>query len=465
MLVVLLALGCASEAPADGGGSPDAGAEDLGGDAQPDATDLDAGAVSPVTLRIVDAARAALTGDLVVSTAESTRRLVGSEVTLTSEELRSGVDVYVAADAHMPTGIAGFSATDFAILPEVDGDPAVVMVPEWISDPLELQVIREGLVETVPLGGGGGRSLPGFGNLRVDRQGLTGLILDAAQIEVGSRAGDCPYLYPINDPAALPSSLDLRFVADDPTVVPFECTVERITLQPSRTAPVLTAIVSWQRRRPLAFGRSGTYDPVINIGSPDEMRPSEAFDVELTLRAEELPRRDHPAVQLPRVARLDVNFEGAGRRRVGSAASLAALGDPVLLPAEVPTPERIVYEAPPGELLDGTLYAVSGFGDAALAVAPSQRDPVVLTFGFVGVLVAPGAGLPLARVANALGELVDPEQIVGNRPSFGILAETCPRLAFEPVPYCAEDGVFLEPDLPREPGSSLLIASVPADLL
>lgn len=398
----------------------------------------DASVPDPIILRIVDHERAALSAELIVATADGERRLTGSSVTLTADELRAGVDVYMAAEGFAPTGIAGFRSEDFALLPTVEEQPAWVMMPSWTRDPIRLRENLPALfrVATLPFANGGGWARSSRDRLLVERSGLETILIDPGAFSPFER---CPYRFDLEEGERLAEELFVDIT--DPRVVQAECAFSELEVQPRDGVEVGNVFARRGLSLPIAVG-AGFPNPYELFRSRQRVEADGSFFVELPSLLGELPVSNHPASDLPVETVVTIQYRNSSDPRVETfvsiAPSLEDFPNPLRVPEVLPEEPELVFEPPPGES-SGGLYLLSSFGDVPIPAVPSLDTPVHMVIGTAGVLVAPGADLPLGRAVEALLELAGPSAFVdreAGRDRFLVYLNVCDELSFEPVPYC-----------------------------
>ncbi|MGF1465059.1 MAG: hypothetical protein ACFCGT_02895 [Sandaracinaceae bacterium] len=425
---------------------PDQGLPDQGRD-----SGMDAGDFTP-TLRVVNEDLEPVRATVVIDGAGGTRRVTGAAVELTPEELEEGFDLVAYAAPLDPTGLVGFRADDLALLDEVDGLPALVLPLPLVTDPVEVLLPIERLgdelvVQTVPLGYGGGTARRGEPVL-VQRSAEVTALLAASDPFTCPQRIELPDLTEVGDVLSLPSAEGEEVDCDAPTA--------RLT-PPDGFAITGSAVVARLSRngRPIQDRGGGV---VYGFVDADVEGSVDAFDVAMALVPADLPRRDHPSIDVPLQAWFSaalVSVDDPSDVRSGLAELDRRWDD-----GEIVELEAFEFRLPlAGSVLGGLELIDDGRGTRTQAsvatVGPSPSDEaLVIAVEGLSVIGAPGvAAIDLRRVILRLEELVGAEGLqtrsypIGGLPpdelnTLDVIVYEC-GVAFRPLPACTSEQRFL----------------------
>ena len=277
----------------DGGaadtGAPDTGAPDTG------APGMDAGPdmpppPEPLTLRVTDAELQALEAEVWVATDSGVRIAFADRVTLSSEELVARADLVVAAPGFPPLALSRFRRADYAALPEVEGTPAIALVPSLLTDALEVEVPASSvLISTDPIGYGGGFAGTGR-RARVQRDPAVRALLVEGESE-------CPRRLPVPDLTTVRSP----FVIDLDTMEfeELDCverTVEVVAPEGAELTQVASGFQAPARGVAFGYGPSGSNTRFAGQAAFFTGAPSNTRSLFTRLLPEAIALRDHPAM-------------------------------------------------------------------------------------------------------------------------------------------------------------------------
>ncbi|MEM1416096.1 MAG: hypothetical protein AAGH15_14410, partial [Myxococcota bacterium] len=442
---------------ADGGRSgPEAGTEDGGGlaDGSLDAMDRPDGGgppdafpdlgplPDPITIRIADGVLAPLEAQVRVVTDAGTRAVTGDRVTLSGDELRARADVIVAAPGFAPIALSTFRREDYAALPELEGAPAIALVPRFVTDPIEVRLgdaFGGTRIATDPLGYGGGVLRPDVPT-EVERDpAVRALLLE------GFGDMPCPMRLPVPDLTTLEGPIVVR--TDDPAIEAVDC-LER-TIEVAAPAGRFPTLVDASYAIPFfavgyGLGRATTISRFFGSQSfVDDGDREEVVDFVVRLLPESITTRDHPALRRTTEPVIGGFFNGPG---------IPADSSEVRYDAFESIPERVQLPEPPPEpeftRVRGLEFEIGSFDrpellslPATITLDPPPEDGRSVFVGFArsGVLLPPGAAeLPLERVVRNLEALEGPDVILRPQDEVYLLVVGLVRVTYEP--FAARNG-------------------------
>ncbi|MEM1414381.1 MAG: hypothetical protein AAGH15_05755 [Myxococcota bacterium] len=478
--LILAATGCSTRVVVtpgadDGGAEGDGAVGDGAGarDAGLDGATEDAPFLDPLTLRFTDAELAPLVVNVLVISSAGSRAVVDDRVVLTSAEQAEGADVLAAAEGFMPFGWSQFGPEDWGALPTLDGDPALALLPRFITDPVRVELRRDGeralgFVYSIPVGYGGGAS---------DRVQRTRLQRDAAVEALVVRGPACGQRLDV-DLMTAPDPLVVDL--DDPRFVDLPCEERSVEVRDPSGARLFVAPIGRTR----AFSPlTGTVDACGEEhaggrgGGVLWRPPAEGvamLSVDLVYPRMPAPRREHPGIAPLTGARVTGSFLLDETRDAGSEAhfdGLEAVPGTIVLPEPEAMPLRRLamgLDYDPGR---GTGIA-SLPDEVAIEPAPADGRSPFLLFERGAVVMPPETPfIRFRRLLQSLAELpsaevVDEERIAGRRELF--LDETA--IAYIAVadiayrPFATYAGVQLV-YIPNPFDEPLPIVEVPVELL
>ncbi|MEO0324320.1 MAG: hypothetical protein AAF447_15265 [Myxococcota bacterium] len=445
----------------------DAGADEGPGDPpRPDAGPDLPPLPEPITIRITDEALSPLDAEIRVATSEGTRRVTGDRVTLSSDELVERADVVVAAPGLAPFAVSTFARDDYAALPQLEGDPAIVLAPLLVTDRLEVRVSTRGgaFVSTDPLGYGSGFAF-GMRTAVVQRDpAVSALILEAGD------GTACPLRLPVPDLTTVESPLIVDLESPDAEEVDcFLRTLEVFAPEGTEIREAAANVDVPSRAVGYGYGVSGTTRRFAGVMGSLPPRDNVAT-LNVRLLPSSIATRDHPALDPNRAILISATFLRPGDEEFTTSflrfESPEAIPDRVVLPASEPEAPRepallIGLDLDP---MSSGIAQLAAFPEAAEVVpAPEAGRSLVIGFAASGVLLPPGASVIRGRrLVREILALAGPDALIDPGQDLGFFVVTDVTASYEPFPAQRSGGRFVATPFAGATSSFLLF---PRELL